>query len=34
MLRRKVSTSDMEALDPDYYRNLRWMLENSIEENI
>lgn len=32
MLRRKVSTSDMEALDPDYYRNLRWMLDNSIKE--
>eukprot|EP00929_Paragymnodinium_shiwhaense_P022219 TRINITY_DN14246_c0_g1_i4.p1 TRINITY_DN14246_c0_g1~~TRINITY_DN14246_c0_g1_i4.p1 ORF type:complete len:4294 (+),score=1135.69 TRINITY_DN14246_c0_g1_i4:102-12983(+) len=31
MLRRKVNTSDMEALDPDYYRNLRWMLDNSIE---
>lgn len=31
MLRRKVSTSDMEALDPDYYKNLRWMLDNSTE---
>jgi len=31
MLRRKVNYQDMEALDPDYYRNLRWMLDNSIE---
>jgi hypothetical protein len=34
MLRRKVSTSDMEALDPDYYKNLRWMLDNSNIENV
>lgn len=31
MLRRKVNYTDMEALDPDYYRNLRWMFDNSIE---
>lgn len=32
MLRRKVSTCDMEALDPDYYRNLRWMLDNTVSQ--
>jgi hypothetical protein len=31
MLRRKVHPSDMEALDPDYYKNLKWMLDNPIE---
>jgi len=31
MLRRKVHPSDMEALDPDYYKNLKWMLDNSVE---
>merc|ERR1712137_138109 len=31
MLQRKVHPSDMEALDLDYYRNLRWMLDKPIE---
>jgi E3 ubiquitin-protein ligase HUWE1 len=31
MLRRKVNYTDMEALDPEYYRNLKWMLDNPIE---
>jgi E3 ubiquitin-protein ligase HUWE1 len=30
MLRRKVNTSDMEAMDPDYYKNLQFMLENPV----
>lgn len=31
MLRKRVNTVDMEALDPDYFGNLKWMLENSLE---
>jgi len=31
MLRRRVSPEDMEALDPDYFKNLRWMLDNPVE---
>jgi E3 ubiquitin-protein ligase HUWE1 len=31
MLGKKVDSSDMEALDPDFYKNLQWMLDNSIE---
>eukprot|EP00971_Amphidinium_carterae_P085580 1693536-Amphidinium_carterae.2 len=27
----EVNYQDMEALDPDYYRNLRWMIDNTVE---
>ncbi|KAG5018915.1 hypothetical protein JHK87_014770 [Glycine soja] len=28
----KVTYHDIEAIDPDYFRNLKWMLENDISE--
>ncbi|XP_042436845.1 E3 ubiquitin-protein ligase UPL1-like [Zingiber officinale] len=28
----KVTYHDIEAVDPDYYKNLKWMLENDISE--
>ncbi|KAI0492443.1 hypothetical protein KFK09_026716 [Dendrobium nobile] len=28
----KVSYHDIEAVDPDYYKNLKWMLENDISD--
>lgn len=27
-----ISFEDVEAVEPDYYRNLKWMLENDIED--
>merc|ERR1719421_1625714 len=31
MLKKPVSSADMEALDPEFYKNLQWMLDNSVE---
>jgi len=31
MLGLKPTISDVESIDPEYYKSLRWMLENSIE---
>eukprot|EP00954_Amorphochlora_amoebiformis_P004149 322552-Amorphochlora_amoeboformis.AAC.2 len=31
MLGVKPSISDVESIDPDYYKSLKWMLDNSIE---
>eukprot|EP00163_Fabomonas_tropica_P003775 TRINITY_DN1333_c1_g1_i1.p1 TRINITY_DN1333_c1_g1~~TRINITY_DN1333_c1_g1_i1.p1 ORF type:complete len:2228 (+),score=681.47 TRINITY_DN1333_c1_g1_i1:938-6685(+) len=31
ILGQKVSFEDMQALDPDYYKSLKWILENDIE---
>lgn len=28
----KVTYHDIEAIDPDYYRNLKWMLENDVSD--
>ncbi|KAM7466704.1 hypothetical protein LguiB_014266 [Lonicera macranthoides] len=28
----KVTYHDIEAVDPDYYKNLKWMLENDVSE--
>ncbi|CAA6672443.1 unnamed protein product [Spirodela intermedia] len=28
----KVTYHDIEAIDPDYYKNLKWMLENDVTE--
>ncbi|GFZ10082.1 LOW protein: E3 ubiquitin ligase-like protein [Actinidia rufa] len=28
----KVTYNDIEAIDPDYFRNLKWMLENDISD--
>ncbi|GMH01601.1 hypothetical protein Nepgr_003440 [Nepenthes gracilis] len=28
----KVTYHDIEAIDPDYYKNLKWMLENDISD--
>lgn len=28
----KVTYHDIEAIDPDYYKNLKWMLENNIND--
>ncbi|KAK6947097.1 HUWE1/Rev1, ubiquitin binding region [Dillenia turbinata] len=28
----KVTYHDIEAVDPDYYKNLRWMLENDVSD--
>lgn len=30
MLGTQISFEDVEAVDPDYYKNLKWMLENDI----
>ena len=30
MLREPLTVEDIEAVDPDYYKNLKWMLENDI----
>ena len=30
MLGVSVNYTDMEAIDPEYYKNLRWILENDI----
>ncbi|KAL0906611.1 hypothetical protein M5K25_025120 [Dendrobium thyrsiflorum] len=32
MLGVKVTYHDIEAIDPDYYKNLKWMLENDISD--
>ncbi|KAI9097596.1 hypothetical protein K1719_025367 [Acacia pycnantha] len=32
MLEVKVTYHDIEAIDPDYYKNLKWMLENDISD--
>lgn len=31
MLNLPIDYKDVEAVDPDYYRNLSWMLTNSID---
>ena len=31
MLKKPVSSADMEALDPEFYKNLQWMLDNSVK---
>lgn len=31
ILKKKITLSDMESVDTDYYRSLQWMLENPIE---
>lgn len=33
MLGVKVTYHDIEAVDPDYYKNLKWMLEVSWSKN-
>ncbi|KAF8411336.1 hypothetical protein HHK36_003883 [Tetracentron sinense] len=30
----KVTYHDIEAIDPDYFRNLKWMLENDIRDGL
>ena len=32
MLGKPIVYQDMEAIDPDYYKNLKWMLENDITD--
>ena len=32
MLGKAVDVIDMEAIDPDYYKSLVWILENSIDD--
>ena len=31
LLGQPLTFEDMEGVDPDYYKNLKWMLENDIE---
>ncbi|KAG7953992.1 hypothetical protein I3843_12G138000 [Carya illinoinensis] len=30
----KVTYHDIEAVDPDYYKNLKWMLENDVSDSL
>lgn len=32
MLGKPVDLSDMEAIDPEYYKSLRWILDNPIDD--
>jgi E3 ubiquitin-protein ligase HUWE1 len=33
ILGQEVTYNDMEDLDPDFYKNLKWLLDNNIDEN-